>query len=177
MHPEQHYEPVVEAFYNESIIHEKIIAALYGLFAGHFREDERFWKMLAGEEEDHAAIIRNGKNCLFRMDLFTPETLRQDLDLLRRINSGIHSTISAYREVMPDRSVAFMRAAMIEESSEKFYFQRIRSAQTDSPALYVVRNIVREEVNHEKRIVERFREVFAKPQASVSAGTTLPAVA
>ena len=55
-------ETLVEVFLDEASALETIMADLYVSFEKSFAEDAAFWKQLADEEMNHAALIQNVKN-------------------------------------------------------------------------------------------------------------------
>lgn len=121
-----------EKFFNEAVNLELNIASLYRLFATLHSNDEKFWREIASEEDNHAAMIR----------LLEKQFLEGAADMINHLNierlADINQRISMYLDQVElegiARTKAFDIAMQMEHQVYELQFRDILS-QLKHPAI------------------------------------------
>ena len=114
---------------------ELIVAELYRLFSRSFPSDRVFWENLAGEEEDHAAMVSELKTILLRNG-WSFEVGKISLPAMNTFRLGIIGQIDRLRKGGLGRRNAFLIARDFERTLiENRYYDLIRSDNKDYQAI------------------------------------------
>ena len=111
------------------------VAELYRFFSAAFPEDSDFWKKLAEEEENHARIIKIGKEVYISCDEFQNKLLSTSLDELIDVNKKLASLLKKYGDKPPSRKEAFNVAKSLEESAGEIHYQYAMNQMSFSDCL------------------------------------------
>jgi len=138
---------------DESIRLELNMSELYFLFFEHFKEDAEFWWQLVEEENNHAALLRSGREYFEPMSKFPPRILDTNLDELKSVNTTLRALLTAYHHEMPLREVAFACAITLESSAGELHFQQFMENETAMSYVdQVFCRLNREDIAHAERI-------------------------
>lgn len=144
----------------DAAIHlERALARLYRTHAEHISVDADFWWKLAGEEENHAALIRSLMESFHPLGYTLPEILDPDLD---RIASTIkliedQTTLSLTKSL--SRVDALLNAILLEQSSTESHLQLFLDLPAQSPVAEVFQKLAAADSNHAVRIQCHMRTV------------------
>ncbi|MFC1489666.1 rubrerythrin family protein [Candidatus Latescibacterota bacterium] len=151
-------EQLLEKIMDESILLELKISELYKVFNQAFPEDAYFWWQLSGEEEEHAALIRdtvkiNIETFDVLAGMFSP-TLKK----LKDANEKITGLIKEFSEQPPARESALNLALEIEHTSGEIHFQKFMTKKTDDLIIQLYQKLNKSDSNHFLRIKEYMTE-------------------
>lgn len=136
---------------DESIEIELNVSKLYLLYSKIFSEDKDFWWKIALEEQNHAALLKSGKEYL-EFGIFPEETVYHDLKKLVESNSEIKGLIENYERRPPLMDEAYRAALRLEESASEIYFQKIMEKDSDSKVIKIFQGLNSMNKNHAERI-------------------------
>jgi len=146
-----------KALFNESILLERNSVEFYWLLMNHFQNDAAFWANLKSDEENHAKILRDGRDYFLKKGFFPIEGLEPDLLKIQKTNSIIEEFMRIYKQNPPALGDAFKIALMLEGVSVEHYFRlSLDLSPTTTTALALLRSLTDNEMNHVKRITDRF---------------------
>ena len=139
---------------------ETIMADMDTLFEKSFTEDSDFWKQLAYEELNHAALIKsvssNPNPTMSEQFIHdAPNDLFQEVV---KAKEWATSVFIQFSEVKPDRITAFNTAIEAEKTAGELYFQSIMTKESDSWLIKVLQELNEYERDHLKRIEEYVKE-------------------
>ncbi len=138
----------------ESIKLELNMANLYKIFSTAFPEDSDFWWKLCLEEENHANLIKIGKDVLLSCDEFPTELLSPTLQDLIETNNKLNSLLKDYNDKPPSRESAVNIAISLEESAGEIHFQNAMDKLPSSEYVRIFQELNKDDKDHAKRIRE-----------------------
>lgn len=145
-----------DRYINEAIKLELNVSDLYLLFYSLFPEDSNFWWILAVEEKNHAALLKNMKQ-LYHIIHATPEDLLPEhIEDLEEANRRITETMLDFRKD-PSRKKAFEYAISIEESVGESHFQMFTENHSRPEEFEIFRQLNLDDKNHATRIQSYMR--------------------
>lgn len=139
-----------QEFLDQAIRIEINMSELYRDYAKLFPDDEKFWRQLAKEESEHAALLGLAKELA---DKFPPEILQGTLDTLLEMNGKIRDTIEEYRQNRPSRKEAYSYAVELEQSAYEVHYQRMMDSDAESEAMKRFQSLNVYDKDHAKRIL------------------------
>ena len=151
-------DDLAQRFLNEASQLEIRVANLYTLFAETFPEDADFWRQLAHEEKDHAALIRTIKGNPNWSDKFVSTFASGLLQEIRKTNQWLSSLYAEFSAKKSDRKTALDTARQIEKSAGEIDYENFMVQETDSWILKGLQRLNEYERDHHKRIEEYMRE-------------------
>ena len=139
---------------------ETIMADMYTLFEKSFIEDSDFWKQLAYEELNHAALIKsvssNPNPTMSEQFIHdAPNDLFQEVV---KAKEWATSLFIKFSEVKPDRVTAFNTAIEAEKTAGELHFQSIMTKESDSWLIKVLQELNEYDPDHLRRIEEYVKE-------------------
>ena len=137
---------------------ETIMADMYTLFEKSFTEDSVFWKTLAYEELNHAALIRSVKGNPAMSEQFIHDAPNDLLQEIVKAKEWATSMFIKFSEVKPDRVTAFNTAIEAEKTAGELHFQSIMTKESDSWLIKVLQKLNEYDRDHLKRIEEYVKE-------------------
>ena len=137
---------------------ETIMADIYTLFEKSFTEDSVFWKTLAYEELNHAALIRSVKGNPAMSEQFIHDAPNDLLQEVVKAKEWAISLFIKFSEVKPDRTTAFNTAIEAEKTAGELHFQSIMTKESDSWLIKVLQKLNEYDRDHLKRIEEYVKE-------------------
>jgi len=138
---------------------ELIAAELYRQFSHSFRQDRVFWESLSQEEENHAAMVTELKNTLFKNG--SPfEIGKINVLVLSTYRQRLTSQIERVQKGQLARRSAFFIARDIEKTlvNHRFY-DSIRSENREYQAIQS--RIQRETESHLQKLENYIRTLFS----------------
>jgi ferritin len=136
----------------ESIKLELNVSKIYYLFHSYFAADANFWRKLVLEEEDHAALIKEGIEEFEPIGKFPHGILSDRLQDLKETNKKLRSLLKQFKNIPPSRELAFNTALKIEASAGELHFQHFMDKETNSKIDELFQFLNREDKDHAKRI-------------------------
>ncbi|MEE9605776.1 MAG: hypothetical protein V3V70_09425 [Candidatus Scalindua sp.] len=138
---------------DESIKLELNVAKIYKFFYGTFPEDSDFWRKLGLEEEDHANIIKLGRDASGLCNPFPSELLASSVQMLYKTNSKLILMLNEYNKKAPPREMAFNTALNIEKSAGELHFQLAIETSPTSGIMEVLQALNNGRKDHANRIL------------------------
>lgn len=138
----------------ESIKLELNVANLYKYFSSIFSEDADFWQKLCFEEEQHASLIKTGRDVLLSCDEFPGEILAPTLQQLIETNNKLLSLLKEFNNEPPTRETALKIAISLEESAGEIHFQKAMEMHPGSEYIRIFQNLNKDDKEHARRIRE-----------------------
>lgn len=139
---------LLEAF----IAMERAAGTLYQLFHASFPEDAEFWWQLVIEEENHAALLRAGREYFVEQGMVPDALFQATFDDLQQTIRAIREIIASHETTPFSRATALQTALALETMAGELDFQRMLEQQPDSPALQLFQTLNREDSDHARRI-------------------------
>jgi 1,2-phenylacetyl-CoA epoxidase catalytic subunit len=138
---------------------ELIAAELYQKFSRSFREDRVFWESLAQDEENHAAMVTELKNTLFKNG--SPfEIGKINIFVLSTYRQGLTSQIERLQKGQLARRSAFFIARDFEKTLvEHRFYDSIRSENREYQAIQS--RIQRETEIHLQKLENYIKTLFS----------------
>jgi 1,2-phenylacetyl-CoA epoxidase catalytic subunit len=138
---------------------ELIAAELYQKFSHSFREDRVFWESLAQDEENHAAMVTELKNTLFKNG--SPfEIGKINIFVLSTYRQGLTSQIERLQKGQLARRSAFFIARDFEKTLvEHRFYDSIRSENREYQAIQS--RIQRETEIHLQKLENYIKTLFS----------------
>ena len=137
---------------------ETIMADMYTLFEKSFTEDSDFWKTLAYEELNHAALIKSVKGNPAMSEQYIHGAPHDLLQEIVKAKEWATSLFIKFSEVKPDRVTAFNTAIEAEKTAGELHFQSIMTKESDSWLIKVLQELNEYDRDHLRRIEEYVKE-------------------
>lgn len=144
-------EPLLRLI-NEAIALELNASRLYALFQELFPEDALFWQALSIEEENHAALLRNGRRHFLPQGIFPRELVPESLESLAEKNRELERLLVIFEQAPPSRREAFLLAVELEEAAGEAHFQRAMASEAHCQALKVFQLLNKDDRDHAARL-------------------------
>lgn len=130
---------------------EKDVSKLYMLYSDIFSKDREFWRQIAKEEIEHAALIEVAMDY---PDFFPKGLADSELPRVKEISDQITKTIQEYKNKPPSKDQACNYALKVESSAWELHYQKLATRMQDSEALKIFQRINDGDKNHIQRISE-----------------------
>ena len=140
--------------FNESIKLELRVSELYKLFSNALPLDASFWKRLAMEEENHANLLKAGRDRFGPLGKFPMEMLASSMDELISTSEAIEEIISRCKDIAPSRVDAFNIALKLEQSAGELHFLKFMEKDSGSELDKIFQRLNRGDKDHEIKIRE-----------------------
>jgi hypothetical protein len=145
-------ETLVEVFLDEASALETIMADLYSSFERSFAEDAIFWKQLADEELNHAALIQNVKSDPEVSKWFVHDAPDDLVKETIKTMEWATSLVIKYSEEKPDRLTAFNTAIEVEKTAWELHYQSLMTKKSDKWFVDIVQELNNYDRDHLRRI-------------------------
>ena len=145
-------ETLVEVFLDEASALETIMADLYSSFEKSFAEDAVFWKQLADEELNHAALIQNVKSDPEVSKWFVHDAPDDLVKETVKTMEWATSLVIKYSEEKPDRLTAFNTAIEVEKTAWELHYQSLMTKKSDKWFVDIVQELNKYDRDHLRRI-------------------------
>jgi hypothetical protein len=145
-------ETLVEVFLDEASALETIMADLYSSFEKSFAEDAVFWKKLADEELNHAALIQNVKSDPEVSKWFVHDAPDDLVKETVKTMEWATSLVIKYSEEKPDRLTAFNTALEVEKTAWELHYQSLMTKKSDKWFVDIVQELNKYDRDHLRRI-------------------------
>ena len=145
-------ETLVEVFLDEASALETIMADLYSSFEKSFVEDAVFWKQLADEELNHAALIQNVKSDPEVSKWFVHDAPDDLVKETVKTMEWATSLVIKYSEEKPDRLTAFNTALEVEKTAWELHYQSLMTKKSDKWFVDIVQELNKYDRDHLRRI-------------------------
>ena len=145
-------ETLVEVFLDEASALETIMADLYSSFEKSFAEDAIFWKQLADEELNHAALIQNVKSDPEVSKWFVHDAPDDLVKETVKTMEWATSLVIKYSEEKPDRLTAFNTAIEVEKTAWELHYQSLMTKKSDKWFVDIVQELNNYDRDHLRRI-------------------------
>ena len=145
-------ETLVEDFLDEASALETIMADLYSSFEKSFAEDAVFWKQLADEELNHAALIQNVKSDPEVSKWFVHDAPDDLVKETVKTMEWATSLVIKYSEEKPDRLTAFNTAIEVEKTAWELHYQSLMTKKSDKWFVDIVQELNKYDRDHLRRI-------------------------
>ena len=145
-------ETLVEVFLDEASALETIMADLYSSFEKSFAEDAVFWKQLADEELNHAALIQNVKSDPEVSKWFVHDAPDDLVKETVKTMEWATSLVIKYSEEKPDRLTAFNTAIEVEKTAWELHCQSLMTKKSDKWFVDIVQELNEYDRDHLRRI-------------------------
>ena len=145
-------ETLVEVFLDEASALETIMADLYSSFEKSFVEDAVFWKQLADEELNHAALIQNVKSDPEVSKWFVHDAPDDLVKETVKTMEWATSLVIKYSEEKPDRLTAFTTAIEVEKTAWELHYQSLMTKKSDKWFVDIVQELNKYDRDHLRRI-------------------------
>ena len=137
---------------DEAVQLELNVSYLYMIFKNSSTEDAEFWWQLVVEENNHAALIKSGREYFMQVSAFPRELLPPAIAELQAANREIKSLVEKYDADPPTREEAFNIALKAEMSAGEIHFQQAMSKSADSRIMRLFQDLNEDDKDHIKRI-------------------------
>lgn len=137
---------------DEAIELELQVADIYLLFSQAYPEDEEFWQQLAGEENNHATLLRRARESFMKAEELPGDLVPEDPRELVEANIWLRSLVVEFSRQPPGREIAFMTALTIEGSAGEIHYQKAMVSPTDSIVLRSFQELNGDDAEHLGRI-------------------------
>lgn len=128
---------------------------LYTLYHEFFPEDRDFWKKIADEEQNHAALLQ-AVGSFFEKGIHSQAALEVFLGDQRTdvqsIIAEVRSQIQKFTAAKPSRDEACRFAIHLEGLAGEAHFHDIMNAPSDDEIIQVIQGLGREDLKHAERI-------------------------
>ena len=138
----------------ESEALELNVGRVYLLFKELFPEHADFWWRLAIEEENHAAIIKSGRQYFAPVGKFPREIVCQSLEALKQANASILEKIKSISLDPIDLPKAFNLALSLEKSAGEIQMHTFMNKVTDTKTEAAFQKLASDCQEHFQRIVQ-----------------------
>ena len=136
------------------------MAKLYIFYSENFKEDSEFWRQIAKEETEHAALLKVVEDF---SDKFPEGIIYTNLDELKNTNKYILDAIEKYRKKSPTKQKAYKQAIELEESAYELHYQKLASIKLDSEVLKRFQKLNADDKDH----AERIKKLLSKYDSTV----------
>lgn len=143
----------------EAIKLELNMAKAYLSFHHRFSEDAEFWRKIATEERNHAALLKIGEQCFLDSGIFPSELVDTSLESLINANNELESILLRQKGTPPSRAYAFNFALRFEESVGEIHFQHaMQKTEQSSEAIKILQALNEADKDHANRIRSYMRQ-------------------
>lgn len=139
----------------QAIRMEMNMCSLYLFYRENFVEDKEFWKQLAKEEKEHAAILELAKDFI---DKFPKEMAYKNIKELKEVNEKIESVIGDYKRRAPSKEEAYKYAYELEGTAQELHYQKLLKDEPVSEELKIFRKLNEADRDHAERIKKLLAE-------------------
>jgi hypothetical protein len=146
-----HYEEQL-LLIDESISFELAVGRMYLFFSDIFPEDHSFWWQLAKEEENHASLLRHGRDYYLKQDLLPPQLLCSSIAQLKQNRKELDELYAAFETDHPGRETAANIALWLERSASESHYQLVMNMRSDVKGLDVFQQLNGDDKDHLERI-------------------------
>lgn len=143
----------------ESIALELNAAALYKIFSEAIPADADFWWQLHLEEKSHAILIRAARDSFFKTGQFPKSLVAESIDELKAANRKLREHIARFSTTPPTRESAVQAALALESEIGELHYTRFMQKDAENSIETVFQKLNRDDVEHERRIRERFETI------------------
>jgi len=143
---------------DEAIELELNMGSLYRIFHHAFPEDADFWWTLNLEEQNHAALLRSGKDYFQPLKKFPGALLTAPLERIRALNVKLAEMKARFQDSPPSREQAFSLARVLEGSAGEIHFQRFMEKEPESYLDELFQRLNKNDRDHLKRIEQYMGE-------------------
>jgi len=137
---------------NQSIALELNAAKMYMLFSTKFPEEHAFWWELSMEEENHASLLRSGRDFFLSQDLFPEEILCNKVSILEATNVKLEEVYGQCQKDNLTINDAANIALWIETSAGEYHFQTAMSKNADDKMLDIFQTLNNDDKDHALRV-------------------------
>jgi rubrerythrin len=137
-----------EEILEEAIQLELNMSNLYLFYRESF-EDKAFWKQMAKEEREHAALLELAKDFF---DKFPKEIIYNNLNELKGVNKDIKDTIDKYKKELPARGEAYEYAFGVENSAYELHYHKLLTDKSNSEEIKTFQKLNAADKDHAERI-------------------------
>ncbi|MDZ8119675.1 ferritin family protein [Pontiella agarivorans] len=146
----------------ESIALELNAAALYKIFSQAVPADADFWWQLHLEERSHATLIRAARDSFFKNGQFPRDLVAESIEELKASNQKLRENITHFISTPPTRESAALAALALEIEIGEQHYTRFMQKEAENSIETVFQKLNRDDVEHERRIRERFENIFSE---------------
>ncbi len=125
------------------------VADLYLLYKDQFKEDRSFWKKMAQEEKNHAALLELAKDF---SEKFPKEIIYDNLENLKSVNQEIEETIEKYKQNIPSKKEAYEYAFNLENSAYELHYQKLVTSDSSDISIRTFQKLNGDDKDHADRI-------------------------
>ena len=146
--------PLIE----ESIKIELNVSDIYLIFHTLFPDDADFWWELVLEEQNHAALLRSGKDYFEPVHQFPHNLLDENLREIKAANNKLFTLHEKFKKNPPSRKEAFNAALNIEISAGELHFQKFMDKTSSSRIEEIFRILNKDDKEHAARISDYMKQ-------------------
>lgn len=128
------------------------VADLYLLFSSIFPADRDFWWQLCVEENNHAALLRAGKDHFLDEGFIPEELLRVNTDEFKHTLGEVEGLIERFRRTAPAAEEALRTALMLEEQAGEAHYQQVMASGNISASTKLFQTLNQMDKDHAARI-------------------------
>ena len=143
---------------DESIKLELNIENLYKYFSTIYPEDSDFWQKLSSEEEQHANMIKAGRDAILSYE-FPSALLSPTLNALIGANNKFISLLEEFKDKPPSREAALKLARSLEKSAGEIHFLREMDKRPASEYIKLFHTLNKNDMDHAQRIDDYMNSV------------------
>lgn len=137
---------------DRSITLELKVAQVYRSFAELFPQDHSFWWQLAIEEDNHASLLRSGRDFYLDNGLFPEAMVCRSIAELDQAIQEIDRYMEASQETPPDLQAALEFALSLEMSAGEIHYQNFMQRPPQTGSEDVFQQLNRDDKDHAARI-------------------------
>ena len=109
-------------------------------------------KELAKEEENHASLLRSGRDYYLQQGLFPEHLLCSNLTELKRAGKKLDELYSSFEAEHPSEEVAFNVALWLEASASEAHYQFMMNEHSSTGTIKVFQQLNGDDKDHLERI-------------------------
>jgi len=143
---------------DEAIELELNMGSLYRIFHHAFPGDADFWWTLNLEEQNHAALLRSGKEYFQPLKRVPDGLLSAPLERIHVLNVKLAELKARFQGTPPSREQAFSLARSLEGSAGEIHFQRFMEKEPESYLDELFQRLNKNDRDHLKRIEQYMEE-------------------
>ena len=145
-------------YLDEAVQNELNVSCLYKIFYEYYPEDYIFWWQLSIEEENHASLLRSGKE--FHKVVNIPFDISEsDMKVLSELNKGFPSIVEEFKK-NPSRKYAFDIALHLENSVNEIHYQNFMiNNEKDDQISRIFKKLNDDDIDHAIRIKKYMEEI------------------
>ncbi len=147
-------EPSGKRLLQQMILLERKVGLLYSKFSDQFPGECRFWKTLASEEANHAAMLETLLEYIIESPELSALLLATKEETVSAINDQLEKIITNVGNIT-SREDALLIALQIEQSAGETHYQETAEMENSSVDFSVFQQLNSADRDHAKRISER----------------------